>query len=301
MNAAATRAERLEARRTLLGDGLEIRRALPNRHRRTVGAWCFLDHAGPADYAAGHGVNVGPHPHIGLQTFSWMIEGTIQHRDSLGCDQWIRPGQVNLMTAGRGIAHSEESPPGVPGRVQLAQLWIALPAQEANRDPAFEHYPQLPVFDRGGFRVTLLAGECSGERSPARVHSPLMGLDLATPGEARTELPLRPGFEHAVLVLEGAADVDGAGLEPGTLLYLGPGRERLSLAARAAARLLVIGGEPMQEDIIIWWNFVARTRVEIERATRDWNEGRRFGEVRGARSARLVAPDARDLRLQGGS
>jgi redox-sensitive bicupin YhaK (pirin superfamily) len=301
MNAAAALVERLDARRTMLGDGLEIRRALPNRHRRTVGAWCFLDHAGPADYAAGRGVNVGPHPHIGLQTFSWMIEGEILHRDSLGYDQWIRPGQVNLMTAGRGIAHSEESPADQPGRVQLAQLWIALPTQEANRDPAFEHYPQLPAFDRGGFWTTLLAGECSGERSPARVHSPLIGLDLATPGDARIDLPLRGDFEHAVMVLEGAAEVDGAWLEPGTLHYVGPGRERLPLAARAAARLIVIGGEPMKEDIIIWWNFVARTPAEIEQATRDWNEGRRFGEVRGARNARLVAPDARDLRLQGGS
>jgi hypothetical protein len=276
MNAAATPAERLDARRTMLGDGLEIRRALPNRHRRTVGAWCFLDHAGPADYAAGRGVNVG-------------------------YEQWIRPGQVNLMTAGRGIAHSEESPADQPGRVQLAQLWIALPAQEADRDPAFEHYPQLPAFDRGGFRMTLLAGECSGARAPARVHSPLIGLDLATPGDAWTDLPLRSDFEHAVMVLEGSAELDGARLEPGTLLYLGPGRERLPVAAGGAARILLVGGEPMREEILIWWNFVARTPAEIAQATRDWNEGRRFGEVQGARSARLIAPDVRDLRLQGGS
>jgi len=300
MPARPTVSERLEARRTLLGEGLEIRRALPNRHRRTVGAWCFLDHAGPADYAAGRGVNVGPHPHIGLQTFSWMIEGTIQHRDSLGFEQWIRPGQVNLMTAGRGIAHSEESPPDEPGRVQLAQLWIALPEAEAEREPAFEHYPKLPVLDRDGFRVTLLAGEWSGERSPARVYSPLLGLDLATPGDARSDLPLRAGFEHAVLVLEGAVDVDGSPLTPGTLLYLGPGRERIAVSSPRTARLLLIGGEPVREEILIWWNFVARRREDIVQATRDWNEGRRFGEVRGARSARLVAPDIGEWTLPGG-
>jgi redox-sensitive bicupin YhaK (pirin superfamily) len=290
--------ERLPARQATVGDGFEIRRALPHRHRRTIGAWCFLDHAGPASYAAGRGLAVGPHPHIGLQTFSWMIEGTIQHRDSLGHDQWIRPGQVNLMTAGRGIAHSEESPPDEPGRFQLAQLWIALPQPEAEREPAFEHYPELPSIERGGFRITVLAGECSGERSPARVYSPLIGLDLSAPGDARTELPLCAGFEHGVFVLEGGAALDCQPLAPGTLLCLGAGREHIAIAARESVRLLVIGGEPMREEILIWWNFVARTRGEIEAATRDWNEGRRFGEVRGARTARLSAPDVRDLQLR---
>ncbi len=290
--------ERLESRRAAVGEGFEIRRALPNRHRRTVGAWCFLDHAGPADYAAGRGFNVGPHPHIGLQTFSWMIEGRILHRDSLGHEQWIHPGQVNLMTAGRGIAHAEESPADRPGRFQLAQLWIALPKAEADRGPAFEHYPELPLFERGGFRVTLLAGECAGERSPARVHTPLIGLDLATPGDARMELPLREEFEYAATVLEGAADIDGERLDPGALLYLGSGREKLAIAANSSARLLLIGGEPMYEEILIWWNFVGRTRGEIEQATRDWNDGRRFGEVRGARGPRLVAPAVQGLQLK---
>ncbi|MBX3703946.1 MAG: pirin family protein [Steroidobacteraceae bacterium] len=299
MQQQSPRSERLEARRTLLGDGLEIRRALPHRHRRTVGAWCFLDHAGPADYAAGRGVNVGPHPHIGLQTFSWMIEGAIQHRDSLGYEQWIRPGQVNLMTAGRGISHSEESPAGEPGRVQLAQLWIALPEAEADREPAFEHYPELPVVERGGFSVTVLAGEFTGERAPAKVYSPLLGLDLATPGEARATLPLRPDFEYAAMVLEGAADFDGATLEPGSLLYLGSGRDGLPVASSRAARLLLIGGEPLREEILIWWNFVARRREDIVQATHDWNLGLRFGEVQGARSARLTAPDPGELNLRG--
>ncbi len=294
-------AERLPARRATVGEGFDIRRALPHRHRRTIGAWCFLDHAGPASFSAGRGLGVGPHPHIGLQTFSWMIEGTIQHRDSLGCDQWIRPGQVNLMTAGSGIAHSEESPPDAAGRFQLAQLWIALPKAEAAREPAFDHYPELPVLERGGFRVTLLAGECASERSPARVYSPLIGLDFAAAGDARTELPLRAGFEHGVLVLEGSVELDGEPLEPGILLYLGSGREQVGIAASSPVRLLVIGGEPMREEILIWWNFVARTRAEIEAATRDWNEGRRFGEVRGARTARLVAPDIRDLQLSAGA
>jgi redox-sensitive bicupin YhaK (pirin superfamily) len=291
--------ERLESHRALVGEGFEIRRALPNRHRRMVGAWCFLDHAGPTDYAADRGLSIGPHPHIGLQTFSWMIEGRILHRDSLGFEQWIHPGQVNLMTAGRGISHSEESPADAPGRFQLAQLWIALPKHECNREPAFHHYPVLPVLDRGGFRITVLAGAFGGEHSPARVYSPLVGLDLASTGSARTGLPLDPAFEYAAMTLEGTPAVDGEALMPGTLLYLGAGRTELAIASTAASRLLLIGGEPFGEDILLWWNFVARTREEMEAATRDWNDGRRFGKVQGARAAPLVAPDIGALRLRG--
>lgn len=293
--------ERLESHRAVVGEGFAIRRALPNRHRRMVGAWCFLDHAGPADYAAGQGLNIGPHPHIGLQTFSWMIEGRILHRDSLGFEQWIDPGQVNLMTAGRGISHAEESPADAPGRFQLAQLWIALPKHECSREPAFEHYPALPVLDRGGFRITVLAGAFAGERSPARVFTPLVGLDLASTAGARTELPLDPAFEYAAMTLEGEPVVEGVALAAGTLLYLGIGQAALAVDCTAASHLLLIGGEPFGEDILLWWNFVARTHEEMETATRDWNQGRRFGKVQGARAAPLVAPDIGTLRLRGTS
>jgi len=291
--------ERLESHRAVIGEGFAIRRALPNRHRRMVGAWCFLDHAGPADYPAGGGIAIGPHPHIGLQTFSWMIEGTILHRDSLGYEQWIQPGQVNLMTAGRGISHSEDSPADTAGRFQLAQLWIALPKDECDREPSFHHYPILPVLDRSGFRMTVLAGSFAGERAPAAVFTPLVGLDLASAGDAQTDLPLDPTFEYAAITLEGAPAVDGEDLESGTLLYLGTGRTTLSVRSALPSRLLVIGGTPFGEDIILWWNFVARTREEMVTATNDWNAGRRFGEVRGARAAPLVAPDIGTLRLHG--
>ncbi len=288
--------ERLESHRAVVGEGFEIRRALPNRQRRMVGAWCFLDHAGPADFAAGRGLNIGPHPHIGLQTFSWMIEGTILHRDSLGFEQWIHPGQVNLMTSGRGIAHSEESPADAAGRFQLAQLWIALPREECDREPAFHHYPELPIVEHGGFRITVLAGTFAGQRSPAQVYTPLVGLDLSATGGARTELALDPAFEYAALTLEGAPRVDGETLAPGTLLYFGTGRVALAVDSAAASRLLVIGGRPFGEELILWWNFVARTTEEMEIATRDWNEGRRFGQVKGARGAPLIAPDLEALR-----
>ena len=293
--------ERLESKRAIVSDGFEIRRALPNRHRRLIGAWCFLDHAGPADYPPGGGLVVGPHPHIGLQTFTWMIEGSIQHTDSLGYRQLIRPGQVNLMTAGRGISHAEDSPADAAGRFQLAQLWIALPDAERNREPSFHHYPELPVLERGGFRITVLAGSFAGERAPAAFYSPLVGLDLAAEGNARTELALDPAFEHGVMALEGSATVGGEPLSPGALLYFGTGRDRLTVESTAAARLLLIGGRPFGEEVLLWWNFVARTYGEMEQATRDWLESGRFGKVEGARGAPLVAPELAQLRLRGGA
>jgi len=287
--------ERLEARRAIIGDGFEIRRAIPHRHRRMVGAWCFLDHAGPVDYAPGQGLNIGPHPHIGLQTFTWMIEGEVLHRDSLGYEQLIQPGQVNLMTAGRGISHSEESPADRAGRFHSTQLWIALPDAERHREPDFRHYPELPIIDSGGFRITVLAGDCAGERSPARVYTPLVGLDLATSGSARTKLPVNPAFEHAALTLEGAPVLNGERLEPGTLLYLGAGRDTLELYSPAPSRMLLIGGMPFGEEILVWWNFVARAPQEMEAATRDWIETSRFGTVVGARGAPLIAPDPANI------
>ena len=293
--------ERLESKRAIVGDGFEIRRALPNRHRRLIGAWCFLDHAGPADFPPGGGLVVGPHPHIGLQTFTWMIEGSIQHTDSLGYRQLIRPGQVNLMTAGRGISHAEDSPADAAGRFQLAQLWIALPDAERNREPSFHHYPELPVLERGDFRITVLAGSFAGERAPAAFYSPLVGLDLAAEGNARTELVLDSAFEHGVMALEGSATVGGEPLSPGTLLYFGTGRDRLTVESTAAARLLLIGGRPFGEEVLLWWNFVARTYGEMEQATRDWLESGRFGKVEGARGAPLVAPELAQLRLRGGA
>lgn len=289
--------ERIETRNAEIGGGLTIRRALPNRGRRTVGAWCFLDHAGPMEFGAGGGLRVGPHPHIGLQTFTWMIEGEVVHRDSLGNEQVITPGQVNLMTAGGGIAHSEDSAPGRAGRLHAAQLWIALPEGERRRAPAFRNYPELPLVEKGGFAVRVLAGSALGERSPAEVFSPLVGLDLSSGKRASLELPLNARFEHAALVLKGAARVAGEPLSPGTLLYFAPGRRELALESAAAARILVIGGTPFGEEILVWWNFVARTAAEIEVATRDWNEGR-FGTVRGSPSPPLVAPSPAGLGLR---
>ena len=289
--------ERLEARSAEIGGGLTIRRALPNRQRRTVGAWCFLDHAGPMEFAADGGLHVGPHPHIGLQTFTWLIEGEVVHRDSLGNEQLITPGQVNLMTAGAGIAHAEDSAPGRAGRLHAAQLWIALPEAERRRPPAFRNHPHLPLIESGGFSVRVLAGSALGQRSPAEVYSPLVGLDLSARGPAALSLPLEPSFEHAALTLAGAVTVAGVALGPGTLLYFGPGRGELALTCESTARVLLIGGTPFGEEILVWWNFVARTREDIVAATRDWHAGR-FGIVHGSPAPPLIAPDVAGLNLR---
>ena len=290
--------ERIETRATEIGGGLIVRRALPNRRRRTVGAWCFLDHAGPMEFGRGGGMGVGPHPHIGLQTFTWMIEGTVMHRDSLGNEQLITPGQVNLMTAGRGIAHAEDSDSAGGGRLHAVQLWIALPDGERHRAPAFRNYPQLPLLELGGFSVRVLAGSAFGKTSPAEGYSPLVGLDLAAAGPASISVPLSASFEHAALVLSGAASIADQELTPDTLLYLGSARERLAIRCEAAARIMLVGGVPFGEDILLWWNFVARDAQEMEQAARDWNTGQRFGAVHGSPSPPLSAPEVTGLHLR---
>ena len=283
--------QRIAAREAQLGAGMRIYRALPTTERRTIGAWCFLDHFEPLDVSRGAALRVGPHPHIGLQTVTWLRAGEILHRDSLGCVQPIRPGQLNLMTAGRGIAHSEESAHTRPAVLRGAQLWIALPESARNSAPAFDHHPELPGAMHHGLRVTVLAGKALGMESPARVYTPLVGLELCASGAVDTALPVEPGFEYGALVLEGEAEVAGEPLTPGTLLYLGCGRAALPIRTAGAAALILIGGEPFAETALLWWNFVARTRAEISRATQDWNAGADyFGQVHGYDGERLAAP-----------
>ena len=292
---------RYPARNAQIGEGTTVRRALPNRALRRVGAWCFLDHAGPVQFPQGKGMHVGAHPHIGLQTFTWMIEGEVMHRDSLGYEQIIRPGEVNLMTAGHGIAHSEDSL--VEGAaLHTAQLWIALPEAERHRAPAFQHCPDLPRSEDGGWQVTLLAGSAFGQTAPTEVFSPLVGLDFVAASAARTEIALDPAFEYAALVLRGSAALAGEALAPGELLYFAPGCDALSLRCDEAAQALLIGGTPLDEPILIWWNFVARTQAEMQQAAADWNAASsRFGTVRaGSPAPRLSAPALEGLKLQGG-
>ena len=260
--------QRLPTRLADVG-GIPIHRAIPQRALRKVGAWCFLDHAGPAEPPP-PGMQVGPHPHIGLQTFTWMIEGEVLHRDSLGNEQIIRPGQVNLMTAGRGIAHSEESQ---TVHVHAAQLWIALPDSHRHIEPRFQHYPDLPKTKIGDFDATVLAGEALGMTAPAQVHTPLMSVDLHASGQAspaKVQFPLRADFEHAVMSLSGQVMVEGETLPEQELIYLPAGRESVNIECSPDSRLLIIGGEPMDEAILLWWNFVARTTEEMQEAQAQW-------------------------------
>ena len=250
-----------------------------------VGAWCFLDAYGPHDLAGSAGMRVGPHPHIGLQTVSWLVTGEILHRDSLGSRQEIRPGQLNLMTAGRGISHSEETPAKHSGVLQGVQLWVALPDADRNVPPAFAHHPDLPVVTDGGLTATVLMGELAGAVSPARCFTPLVGAEITLAAGTDAALPLRPNFEYAVLTLDGAATVEGTALKPGPLLYLGEGRSQLRLGAGPDTRLILLGGEPFDEQIVMWWNYVARNHDEIVAAREAWDSRDGGSGDRGAGSS----------------
>jgi hypothetical protein len=278
-------------RATTLGD-LAIRRLLPAPGRRLVGPWCFLDAFGPLAFESGKPMDVPPHPHVGLQTVTWLLDGEVLHRDSLGSLALARPGTLNLMTAGRGIAHSEETPEGHSGRLEGVQLWVALPDADRDVEPAFEHHPEVPEVKLPGATARLVLGEMAGRRSPGRTFTPIVGADVAVEAGASATLPLEPRFEHAVVALRGEAEVEGASVAPGALVYVGTHRSSLSVRAAGSdpARVLLLGGAPFAEPVLMWWNFVARTSAEIEAARDDWGAGRRFGAVSGYPGARLPAP-----------
>jgi redox-sensitive bicupin YhaK (pirin superfamily) len=256
-----------------------VRRALPRRARRSVGAWCFIDHVGPAPVTERDGLNIAPHPHIGLQTVTWLLEGEALHRDSLGHEQVIRPGELNLMTAGRGIAHSEEATGGYRGALHGVQLWVAQPTATRDGAPAFAHHTELLQVEVAGGVATVLVGELAGAVSPARRDSDHVGVNLHL-AAGRSTLPLRPDYEYGIVVFSGTIAVDDRPVDPGHLAYLGTGRDELTVAAADTARGLLVGGIPFDEPLLMWWNFVARTREEITTAYRAWRAGDdRFGSV----------------------
>jgi redox-sensitive bicupin YhaK (pirin superfamily) len=286
----------LEARSYLVGDGTEVRRMLPQRTLRTVGAWCFADHYGPDDVSHSEGMQVGPHPHTGLQTVSWLLEGEIVHRDSLGSLQRVGPRELSLMTSGEGIAHSEESPQSDrPPVLSGVQLWVALP-EDARHGPAgYEHHTDLPVVEHGALTVTVILGEHGEVTSPGTTYSRLVGLEVAVDGDG--VLPLDRGFEHAAFVLDASAVVDGQALEVGTLIELGTDRDEVAISGDGA-RVLVLGGEPLGEQLVLWWNFVCRSSDEVVQARADWEAAStRFGEVVGYPGPRVPAPPLVEGRL----
>ncbi|GAB1069909.1 MAG: pirin family protein [Shewanella algae] len=279
--------QKLEPRFDDVG-GIPVARAIPQKARRLIGPWCFLDHIGPA--SSGPLMDVGPHPHIGLQTFTWMLAGEILHRDSLGSQQLIRPGQVNLMTAGHGIAHTEEAQPGHT-ELHAAQLWIALPEAHKDTQPRFDHYADLPRWTEAGIDFTLLIGQWLQRKSPAVHFSPIIGLDLLSHDSALLNLPLDPNFEYGLMPLEGCMQVDGEPFAQDTLAYLGLNRTEVSLELAPESRILLLGGTPLGEAITIWWNFVGHSKAEIAAAQAQWlAEDPRFAAVPGYRGKRLLPP-----------
>ncbi|MFE4452940.1 pirin family protein [Streptomyces sp. NPDC056796] len=290
--------ELLTPRRVQLGESTEVRRLLPNLGRRMVGAWAFVDHYGPDDIADEPGMQVPPHPHMGLQTVSWLHEGEVLHRDSLGTLQQIRPRELGLMTSGRAISHSEESPEPHARFLHGAQLWVALPDAHRYVEPHFQHHTDLPAVTAPGLTATVILGELDGTVSPGRTYTPIVGADLALTAGAEARLPLDPDFEYAVLSMSGEAEVDGVPVLPGSMLYLGCGRTGLPLRAASDAGLMLLGGEPFEEEIVMWWNFVGRSQEDIAQARADWMTTTRFGEVEGYDGGRLPAPQLPPVALK---
>ncbi len=272
-----------EGRKTSIGR-VAIARVLPTKQRRAIGPWCFADLITPQDIAAPPPIEIGPHPHIGLATVTWLLSGSVLHTDSLGSQQPIRPGELNLMTAGGGVAHAEEGlevrAVAANGGVMGVQMWLAQPEATRHSAGRFEHYGALPVVDGSWGSAQVFVGEFGGVISPATVDSPALGIDVRV--QHRMVLRLDAAFEHALIPVDRPLSVDDVIVEPGSLAYLAPGPEQAIVRTHDGwGRYLLLGGRPLGEPITMWWNFVARTKEEITDAWMDWrarNE-ERFGPV----------------------
>ncbi|WP_040168140.1 pirin family protein [Microbacterium gorillae] len=303
------RAELYDARDVPLGGirGMQVHRALPQRPLPTVGAWCFLDRFGPQEAV----MRVEPHPHIGLQTVTWPFVGEVRHRDTLGNDVVVRRGVLNLMTSGAGIAHSEYSVGDSPVALDALQLWVALPESRRHGAPDFERVEDLPVVrldaadhatgDAATAEVTVVLGEFAGVSSPARSYTPIVGAEIRLPAGRRVRVPLRPEWEHALVAITGEIVVEAdptTVVGPEQLLYLGIQRDHVEVAAESDTTLFLLGGEPFEADLVMWWNFVGRSHEEIAEAQRDWAEDSdRFGHVLGHGDERIPAPPMPTVRL----
>ncbi|MFJ4173001.1 pirin family protein [Microbacterium sp. NPDC089696] len=290
----------LEPREVPLGGvrGMNVLRLLPHRNLPTIGAWCFLDRFGPADTR----MRVEPHPHIGLQTVTWPLVGEIRHRDSLGSDADLRRGQLNLMTAGNGISHSEYSIGDGPVPLDALQFWVVLPESARHGAAGFERHTDLPgvtlrAIEGADAAATVVLGEFAGIASPATVHTPIVGAEIAIAAGSTVPLPLRTDWEHGLLLVEGDAVVSQHPMELNDMLYLGDARDEVEVSSANGALLFLVGGEPFEDEIVMWWNFAGRTHEEIVSAREDWEAASdRFGVVEG-HDVRIPAPPLPDVRL----
>ncbi|WP_369186054.1 pirin family protein [Streptomyces sp. Y1] len=271
---------------------MTVRRTLPHRDRRLIGAWCFVDHYGPDDVARSGGMDVAPHPHTGLQTVSWLFSGEIEHRDSLGVHALVRPGELNLMSAGHGICHSEVSTPATTV-LHGVQLWVALPEEHRHSARDFHHHVPRPVpLDGGEARVFL--GTLAGDTSPVPTFTPLLGAELTLRPHATVTLTVDPAFEHGLLVDRGPILLADTPLHPGDLGHLSPGPTTLTLTnpTPTEARAILLGGTPFDEQLVMWWNFIGRSHEDIAEARAAWQAASpRFGAVEGYPGDRLPAPE----------
>lgn len=290
----APAAEVLTARDVPLGGprAMTVRRTLPQRARTLIGAWCFVDHYGPDDVAVSGGMDVAPHPHTGLQTVSWLFSGEIEHRDSLGSHAMVRPGELNLMTGGHGISHTEVSTPETTV-LHGVQLWVALPDRDRHTGRDFQHYVPRPVRTDDGAEISVFLGSLAGTTSPVRTFTPLLGAELRLPPRASVTLSVDSGFEHGLLVDRGDVTMAETPLKQAELGYLAPGLDTLTLTNEtdADARAILLGGPPFDEEIVMWWNFIGRNHQDIVEARQDWEAAsERFGAVEGYPGDRLPAP-----------
>jgi len=281
---AARPVEVLEPRDVPLGGprAMTVRRTLPQRQRSMIGAWCFADHYGPDDVSATGGMDVPPHPHTGLQTVSWLFTGEVEHRDSLGTHAMVRPGELNLMTGGAGIAHSEVSTPGTTV-LHGAQLWVALPLAHLDAPRRFQHH--APAAARvGDATVRVFLGSLAGQGSPVETFTPLLGAELTLDPGATLTLEVDPAHEHGVLADSPGLRLEGTAVARSALAFLPTGRSTLVLAndGTEPARALLLGGPPFEEEVVMWWNFVGRSHEDIVAARAAWMaHSDRFGEVNG--------------------
>lgn len=267
-----------------------VRRTLPHKVRRMIGPWCFVDHYGPATSVH---MDVPPHPHTGLQTVSWLLSGQIRHNDNLGYEQLIEPGQLNLMTAGKAIAHAEVS---LSEELHGIQLWVVLPDSARHQAPHFEHHGELPRFSKPGADVVVMMGELEGAVSPAATYSPMVGAEITLTGNSTT-LQTKGDFEYGVLAITDNATVNGQAVPQHALIDLGTGHDSITIEATPGAKLLLIGGAHFEEEIVMWWNFIGRSHEEIEQMRRDWQAQNGYPEVKYP-GTWLRAPELPNTRLK---